>query len=114
MELVIIDTSLPHHEKVKSIPLRYRYHAGNGLHIQLAHIVPDWLPGFIPCTIDKSMLSKHDLIYEYQVKVILGYIVDTIPKLLELYLLFFYLLGLSDLRRRHLVEMYLTLSIQTP
>ena len=60
------------------------------------------------------MLREHDLIHEYQVKVVLGYIVDTIPKLLELYPLFFYLLGLSDLCRRHLVEMYLTLSIQTP
>ena len=58
------------------------------------------------------MLREHDLIHEYQVKVVLGYIVDTIPELLELYPLFFYLLGLSDLCWRHLVEMYLLLSIQ--
>ena len=57
------------------------------------------------------MFCEHDLIHKYQVKVVLGYIVDTIPKLLKLYPLFFYLLGLSDLCWRHLVEMYLRLSI---
>ena len=60
------------------------------------------------------MLREHDLIHEYQVEVVLGHIVDTIPKLLKLYPLFLYLLGLSDLRRRHLVEMNFLLSIQAP